>query len=502
MVFAVLAALVLLPAFPGIAQEQVTVTEGSMQIIEIPFAIKGFRVADTAAVKAETLGDRKLRVLGLKAGTTDLQVTGEGGVAEMFTITVIENIKAVLGAMIRDLDTVPEVELTVNLGRVVIKGEVSSIDNWNLLQKVAEAYKGQTVNLAVFRPAPEVMLGLKSSLEKAGFTVVTGEDPADPGVLSVKFSGNTVFIGGSLYSQGDMEKVSRVIEAENWLVVVSDDEGKDNQGMVRALLNIEIVPTMIELDAIFVGVTEEENKQIGVNLAKAGLAVIDTTAVAFSGIVGEDRDSGYAGSYTINSGLQGALKFFTGSGPGRMRNAGHMTFKNDSPDWRTYHSGGTLKIRTATEDTVGLDDIDYGLIMRVRGGLLDAETASLDVNLELSFPVPVGNDYDLKRNRIETTVNCPLGQTLVMGGMDGLLEQYNQEGVPFLRSIPVIQWFFAEKNQLQQEQQVLILMSPQIAGRAKARPPVSLETEDTEDRALQPIRERQYEKRKRRFFFF
>jgi type II secretory pathway component GspD/PulD (secretin) len=116
--------------------------------------------------------------------------------------------------------------------------------------------------------------------------------------------------------------------------------------------------------------------------------------------------------------------------------------------------------------------------------------------------VPVGNDYDLKRNRIETTVNCPLGQTIVLGGMKSLIEQSSTEGVPFLRSVPAISWFFSEKNNVKQDSKVLILLSPQIAGAPRESAPVSLQTAPALEESNKTNDQREVEKRKRRFFFF
>ena len=488
--------------------EPVSVSVGKMELINIPFPILGFRVADQSVARVETVGQQQLRVMGLKAGSTDLQVTGEGSVSAIFTVTVLENINAVLAAVKRDLDTVPEVDVSINLGRVVLKGEVSSIEHWQYMLKVADLYKDSVANLATFQPTPEVMLALKSAFEKAGLSVQGTEGgQAEPGTLSLKYSGNSIFINGSVYSQKDKDRVIQIIEAQNWLTLAKKEEKKEASAevaadpRVKALLNLEVVPTMLEMEAVFVGVTDSEEKQIGVNLAKAGLIVIDSTSAGFQGNL-DSHSSGWSGSYTINSGLQGALKFFAGSGPGRFQNAGHMTFKNDSPEWRTYQSGGTLKVRVATRDATSLEDVDYGLIMKVKGGLLDPKTAAVDVNLELSYPVPVGNDYDLKRNRIETTVNCPLGQTMVLAGMKSLVEQSSNEGVPFLRSVPAISWFFSEKNRRKEDSKVLILMSPRIAGTTIETAPVSGQTTPVLEESSKPVEQREREKNKRRFFFF
>ena len=489
--------------------EPVAVAVGKMEIVTAPFPVDGFRVAEKSVARVESVGEQQLRIMGVKAGTTDLQVTGKSGLSALYTITVIENIKAVFGALTRDLDAVPEVELSINLGRVLIKGEVSNIDNWNYLAKIVAMYGPEVVNLASFHPAPEVMLALKKALEKGGLIVqdATDESTAGPGVISVKFSGNNIFIRGSVYGQRDVDRITQIVKAQNWLVLTTDEQKEEEALMVNAILDVAIVPTLLELDASFVGVTETEEKQIGVNLAAAGLLAIDSTAVMFSGLVGESRpetgkSSQFEGSYVVNSGLQGALKFFRGSGPGRFTTAGHMTFKNDSPEWRSFHSGGTLKVRVSSLNSTSLEDIDYGLIMKCKGGLLDPKRAELDVELELSYPVPIGRDYDLKKNNITTTVICPIGQTLVMGGMKSLVEQSSSDGVPFLRSVPVMSWFFSEKNESKEDSKVLILLSPQIAGAPRESRPVSEQTISTEQEAQIPNKERERKKRGRRFFFF
>ena len=498
------------PVLRAADSEPVSVTVGKMEVVTTPFPVEGFRVADKSVAAVESLGKQQLRIMGLKAGTTDLQVTGQSGLSALYTITVIENIRAVYAALTRDLDTVPEVELTINMGRVLIKGEVSSIDHWNYLSKVVAMYGPEVVNLSSFHPAPEVMLQLKKALEKGGFTVQEAGDESAPapGILSVKFTGNNIFVRGQVYGQRDLDKIRQIIGAQTWLALADAEEKKEEESLkVKAILDVMIVPTLIELDSAFVGVTDVQEKEVGVNLAKAGLLLIDTTAVALRGTVGDSRPEGGSsssleGSYVVSSGLEGALKFFGGSGPGRFHTAGHMTFKNDSPEWRSYHSGGTLKVRVAGRDAANLEDIDYGLIMRCKGGLIDPKTAELDVELELSYPTPVGFDYDLKRNKIATTVTCPLGHTLVMGGMKSLVEQSSNEGVPFLRSVPVVSWFFSEKNERLENSKVLVMLSPQIAGAPKLAPPVSEQTISTAEEAEIPNKERERKKRGRRFFFF
>ena len=60
-------------------------------------------------------------------------------------------------------------DISINGNKVVLKGEVSSIEGWETLLKVLPGYGGNVVNLTIFRPAPEIMLSLKKLFEKSGF---------------------------------------------------------------------------------------------------------------------------------------------------------------------------------------------------------------------------------------------------------------------------------------------------------------------------------------------
>ncbi len=486
--------------------ERISITVGAMKIVDVPFEITGFRVTDQVIVKGEAVG-RQLRIMGLKNGASDIQVMGDGGASMLYSITVVENVKEVLAAMKRDLDALPELELTANRNMVVIKGEVSNVNHWETLQKVLAAYEKQYMNLATFRPAPEVMLALRDALEKTGMKVTMGDDPAEVGTISLKFSGNAIFISGEVFSDRDIDKVNSVIAAQDWLLVGKSEKERD-ANKVQAVINLRPQPVMIELDVVYVGLSDTQNQQLGVNLAKQGLLMIDTTTARFAGTIGRGSSSGFAGGYTINSGLQGALNFMAANGISRFRSAGHMTFKsNDTPTWREFHSGGTLKVKLQGDGggAAKLEDIDYGLLMKVKGGLADATNAELEVDLELSAPELMRNgDYDLKRNRISTSLICPMGKTMVMGGMKGLVQSTTgPSGVPFLRSVPVVQWFFSESEDKLTEMQVLILLSPRMGGGTTVSLPVSSETADTDEKALTPNKERMEKGgKKRRFFFF
>ena len=142
---------------------------------------------------------------------------------------------------------------------------------------------------------------------------------------------------------------------------------------------------------------------------------------------------------------------------------------------------------------MGIQGIDYGLIVKVKGGLADGENAALDINTEFSIPVAKGATaagpiYDVEKSSIESSLLCPSGKTIIMGGTKQLTEAVNiKSAVPILGSIPVLQFLFSERGHVRDDRQILILVSPQIAKAPIATPALVNETSDTEEKAKKPI---------------
>lgn len=481
--------LVLLASF-AVTAEEVIVQLGRLSVVEPGFVVASVRVANQQILQVERFDDDKLRFLGKLIGQTDVQVVGENRENKTYSVRVVPDNDALLRAVRRDLDGIHEVEIYENFGRVVIKGEMNNPRDWTTVQKVVEAYGGQILNLATFRPGPGVILNLQKALQVAGFEVITdGTNVSNlpSNTLLVLGGQDGVRVSGFVYSKNQLEQIRRIVAGQPYLALL-DGQNQAKEGQLSAVVEVKIEPVMLELDVYFAVILDNDLKQIGVNLAEQGLLAIDATATLLRGTFGPSDYSGLTGSYIVNSGLHGTLKFLQTTGPKRIFSGGHMTFKNYADDWKKFHSGGTKKVKVASSDSANLVDIDYGLMIKVKGGLLDKETAELDLVLELSdADGSGGGDYDVKRHTMESSVQCPLGKTLVMGGTERLMESFSKDGVPILRDIPLVNYFFSEQKKTTDKVHLLILISPQLAPGSVAIQSLSGRTEGTFDKAQQPL---------------
>lgn len=458
--------------------DNISVSVGGMTISEIPFRVESIRTANSKFVNVESVSDSQVRFLGLAVGKTDVHVLGANGASKVFSVTVHDNIREVFNAIRRDLDTLPEIDISINRDKVVLKGEVSNMKNWALLHKVLPNYRGQVMDLTSFVPAPEVMINLNKALEKAGFKIGKDAANAAPGEIVITQEGNVLIVSGAVYAPDDVTQIRQIFATQNWLE--SDPAAKETN-KVRLIDKIQVIPTLLDVGVVFMGVSRRDSEAIGANLLKSGIQV--GNAFNFG-----TNFHGTSQNYALNASLNTILNLSADTGVNRFRNAGHLTFmSNESSDFKRLHSGGTLKVRVygGAGGTGTLNDVQYGFMMGVKGGLRGSDRVKLELELEMSSPTLMeNNDYDLKSTKISTTITARLGQTVVLGGLKDMVQATtDSSGIPFLRKIPGLNWFVAENADELNARQVLILIYPQIAGQGpEIKMPPSAETADTVDK--------------------
>jgi len=483
---------------PAMAEEaeKVTVAQGSLKIIDVPFKVESFRISDPKVIKAESAEDQQMRIMGLKPGKSDLHVMGDK-TSKVYSVIVQDNIREIYTALRKDLDALPELDISINRDRIVIKGEVASITGWETLHKVLPVYKDTVLNLAVFRPAPEIMLNLKKAFEKAGYVVVQNAAQAKPGELTLEQTDNALLLSGSVFSNTEITQIKQILATQSWLSV----DGKESDShKVKLVENLRVVPALLDVGVVYVGFRSSEGSMIGSNLAKNGINVGNMFNY------GTDFHSSKP-TYNLNASLQSVVNLMAETGTRRFREAGHLTFmSNESPTFKEFHNGGTLKVRVygGAGGTGTLNDVPYGFIMRVKGGLTGANKVKLDVEMQMSTPVLMeNNDYDLKLSKVSTTITANLGETVALAGMKEIVQESTEpSGIPFLRKVPVLQWFCSETGDRLDDSQVLILLYPQIAGQApEIKMPPSAETQNTVKEAEKDNKQRAKERDAKKSFW-
>ena len=459
--------------------KRLTMAVNSLSILDVPFKIEDISVSDNTIASVETVADndRQFRITGKKAGVIDVQVRG-GKMSQTYKITVIANLELLLKDLKVALDAVPEVDIKRLNDRLILKGEISNIANIELKNKVVKVYGDAILDLTTFHPTPEVMIALHKNLEKAGFKVIRNNKATKPGEISITQVGDMLTLTGTVYGPNDLAKIKSIIASQWWLTTQPVD-GKTSgvSGKVAAYVNIQVVPEMLQIDIVHLAVNKTEAQKIGVDwsaFVSGGFGVGSRLLWSVDKVMGNSTDTrGEAGFGAATRGasqgqaLSAWLAFCGNNGVTRARRAGFLTFKsNDTPQFRKLHNGGTLYISSdaAAGSTSQLKDIEYGLILEVKGGLTGADNVAIEIKQELSYPGPISENVasaklDLKKFATSTSFVAKLNEPIALGGLKEWTQKNTaSDSIPYLRNVPVLKWLIAQDSDTFTEEEILTIV--------------------------------------------
>jgi type II secretory pathway component GspD/PulD (secretin) len=84
-------------------------------------------------------------------------------------------------------------------------------------------------------------------------------------------------------------------------------------------------------------------------------------------------------------------------------------------------------------------------------------STTLGVGTAVTFEVP-----ELKKESLKTTVVMPDGGTLLLGGLKFYEEHDLDSGVPILKDIPIVNFFFSRKGKYTNIRNLLVLLRVKV----------------------------------------
>lgn len=463
--------------FQGISfaqSERINVLEGKTTSFEFEFEIEDFQISDPSVINVSYIPTSGIRITGIKRGHSFIEVYGKEKTRQFSTleISVIANLEAISSAIKRMLEVkTPAVEVIILNDQVLVQGTVTNFLEKEYIKKVCKQFGAVDFSDLAW-PTAEEIICIKESLKNRNILIQEGSNAINsiiPGQVALAVDQRGISVFGNLFSDYQAQEVKQVVNRCLKLPNAEED------GMVS--FNLDILSTAIQVDVAFVRVSDDEYREIGVNLAEQGLVAIQGTGSAIgSWIRGSGGDDRFSSSYIIQSDMVGSLRAFSDGGAGQSINVGSIIFRNDSNEFVNLHIGGTIVIpvQGPFEGTASVEEVDWGLVLKTKGTLRDQETADLQLELDLSVPTGIsrGGNFELSRNSVQVPVICPLGKTLVVGASSSFTESLGQSGVPLLKDIPVLNWLFSVEKRGKSKSRLLILVSPQIAGPDIQRPQI------------------------------
>ena len=442
-------------------QEQVSITVGEKRVLNMPFSIESCK-SDSSNVKIERITGSTFEISGASPGQA-VVIVHAGGIEKEYRVTVYNSTLQTYQELSRLLEELPEITLHMYDGGLVLRGIVTQPVHWDYFRRIMQSYENRCDNYVSFIPDTKLISDLKKQLADAGFPVEDKSGAEYPGKLSMNLTGTVLTVRGHLYSEEGVQTVQSILSAQRWL------NPEWNANNVTLQTDLRIAPAQIDLGVVFVGVKRTQLERLG-NSSADGTVLTWDVVNWFKALYGgamdaiDSRGSQHAGtSVTLNTNLKGSLLFFGQNGVSDFRDAGHITLTSNGGE-SSFENGGTRQVKVYGENSADLKEIEFGLKYKAQAFLQEDNTVKLDLDLERSLP-PVRDDQDYvqSKSKTKTSLICPLGKTAIIAGQKELTFTHTGPGgYAFLRHIPIINWFASSSEEKGEENQILILVSPEL----------------------------------------
>ena len=390
-----------------------------------------------------------------------------------------------------------EIAMTYEHNVISLDGTVFSQEALGTLRRVLEGQQSwlkivdepkdaafSTIAQAVVRVRPVInpseFAALKDDLAKAGFKLAADGTMAGEGEISIRQDRGTknipdsVVVSGSVYSSEDKARLERVLRSRSWLKVGTNEMAN---AVANTVLDVAVDDSLLELGVAFLKVSKRASKNLGsFHTDKATGNLVADTALnvrgAFSGfydfLTGHHSHNG-ADKLMIDASLDKTLTFLADNSVSRERQYGTIRFHANGDSGKKLHLGGKLTVTPPASgegEAPAPQEYDYGFkIVNRNSHRLSATEAEADVEIEFngepsSDPRFGGTSVRQETRSIHPTIRVPLGQTVAVAGYESLMESTTlPSGTPWLRNIPILNWFVSGQGESLDDYSLLFLVS-------------------------------------------
>ena len=261
---------------------------------------------------------------------------------------------------------------------------------------------------------------------------------------------------------------------DNGIVIIANRQNNallirasDSQyGVIESMLRkIDIVPLQVQIDATIAEVTLNNQLQYGTTFffQNGGLATKLVNPVS----------DALSGAFTLTKSVNITLSAIQAVTKLRVLSSPQITVLDN--ELATIQVGDTVPYlsQTATSTISStapiVSSISYqqtGVILEVIPRVNSGGLVTLDISQEVSNPVKTtvsGIDSPtFQDRRVHSRVVARDGQTIGLGGMIRDNNSQGNQGIPFLKDIPILGAAFANQNNDRQRTELLVLITPHV----------------------------------------
>jgi hypothetical protein len=366
-----------------------------------------------------------LRLVSKKKGTSSIQVYNQHHKVEIH-VTVLDNKSQHLATTLEKLSLRgANIQLRHSDSRsqqeLILTGTLFSIKDWIWYQHQLKIYPKSILSL-INLPIPHELV-LLQNLQK--------EIQDIEGVkISFKKTSHQIYAEGHVASKESKKKLTALLHTN--FQNMNTDQIKIN---LSALSQINLSLQFIEVDsdhALKIGINHN-NQQFSWSLPEKALSFMSQLTWLLS---------------------EGKAKIL--SKPNLVARYNHVA---------TLHIGGEIPYEIKSHSRLNVHWKQYGIQLKITPNPLPNNTVHLIFDISVSYPMSGGQTTQalpsFSRRALSSEVIMSLNQTAILSGLIQQMKELNENGLPFLSSIPVLGHFFKQTSENSKITELIIALTPQ-----------------------------------------
>lgn len=164
--------------------------------------------------------------------------------------------------------------------------------------------------------------------------------------------------------------------------------------------------------------------------------------------------------------LTATIKFLAAQNIAQVLSRPYVATRSTMPATIEIVDDQFVRVDTTTDDSsiIATDSITAGISMTITPIVMADTSVRLDLTIEDSrFSATAGDVLIAKeRNTATTSMVVGSGKTIVIGGLSSRYRITEKSGLPWMRKIPLINFFTAEQDALESENEMVVYLTPYI----------------------------------------
>lgn len=221
------------------------------------------------------------------------------------------------------------------------------------------------------------------------------------------------------------------------------------------------VPRMVIVDVVLIRTEEAETTSKGVNLLEGLTLQFSDSYISWKG--GDTKEKITSSQLSLLD-VKYNMNIFN-IGEDKTEVLARPTLVAIEGQKSTFFSGSQLAVSVSGVDTASLEKIDVGVRLEITPTFITDDTVVINATVGRSFIEPgvVGSFHESVRtskNELSANVALKIGQTLILGGLREKQTSEIKSGVPILRDIPLLQYFFSHESTVDYHKSIITIITP------------------------------------------